>query len=260
MASISILGCGWLGKPLGTALITAGHVVYGSTTREENISVLQRLGIKPFILSIDREISGTSIQEFFSSHILIISVPPKRRAGLMSQYLIQVEAILDAAKRGNVNNIILISSTSVYPNLNRVVAESDADPLDELVRAEQFVMNSTINATVIRFGGLFGPERHPGKFLAGKKDLKGANAPVNMIHLDDCVSIIVSIIKRGLWNQVFNACADEHPTKKEFYTRASIDLGLEPPHFAEAEDQPFKVVSNEKLKAALNYSFIHKLT
>ena len=51
------------------------------------------------------------------------------------------------------------------------------------------------NTTVIRFGGLIGYDRMPGKFLTGKKDLPNGDAPVNLIHRDDCVQIIYQIIK-----------------------------------------------------------------
>ena len=59
-----------------------------------------------------------------------------------------------------------------------------------LLEMEQlFTQNNQFEAAVIRFGGLYGPGRHPGNFLARKKELAGASNPVNMIHLEDCIGI-----------------------------------------------------------------------
>jgi len=49
---VSILGCGWLGKPLGAALINEGYLVMGSTSRHENIGALKAAGIVPLSLML----------------------------------------------------------------------------------------------------------------------------------------------------------------------------------------------------------------
>jgi nucleoside-diphosphate-sugar epimerase len=79
-----------------------------------------------------------------------------------------------------------------------------------------------------------------------------------MIHLDDCIAIIRRVIELGVWNKVFSACADEHPTKKEFYTRSALAIGLAPPGFSE-EVADYKIVSNALLKEALKYQFVQRL-
>ena len=45
MNSISILGCGWLGKPLAVSFLEDGFSVKGSTTSEEKIDILEDLEI-----------------------------------------------------------------------------------------------------------------------------------------------------------------------------------------------------------------------
>ena len=46
MNEISILGCGWLGKPLALALLNNNYAVKGSTTSFEKTQHLASLGIK----------------------------------------------------------------------------------------------------------------------------------------------------------------------------------------------------------------------
>jgi nucleoside-diphosphate-sugar epimerase len=255
---VSILGCGWLGKPLGTFLANAGYVVMGSTTKNENVAAIKAAGIRPFVFKVS-ELLSEEAHPFFASDVLVISLPQGARAGKAEEYVRQIQYVAEAARRGGAGNIILISTTSVYPNLNRVVTEQDADVHNVIVRAEGIVRESKISNTVLRFAGLFGPGRHPGRFLAGKNHVSGANVPVNLIHLDDCIQIIKSVIENNVWNEVLNACSDGHPTRRAFYTNAAVELGLQPPVFSDDPEAGYKIVSNERLKAVLNHKFIHQL-
>lgn len=252
--SISILGCGWLGKALGKILVASGYSVMGSTTRAEKVGEMQSVGIVPFVFSVCDLSSFILVEPFFNCDVLVISLPQGARRGKAEEYIDQINAVMKAAKAGNSKHVILISTTSVYPNLNRVVTEDDADPKNPIVKAEAIVVDWRIPSTVIRFAGLFGPGRDPGRFLAGKRDVSGGNLPVNLIQLDDCIEIIKRIIERNIWNKVFNACADEHPTKKDFYPRAALAIGLEPPTFSDDINE-YKIVSNAKVKEILGFEF-----
>jgi nucleoside-diphosphate-sugar epimerase len=255
---VSILGCGWLGKPLGTALARAGYSVMGSTTTQEKVAVLEEAGIMAFVFDVGQLLSGGAALPFFNSDVLVISLPHGARAGKAEEYVSRIHNIIAAAHRGRIKSIILISTTSVYPNFNRVVTEEDADVRNPIVQAEKIVRESGISNTILRFAGLSGPGRHPGRFLAGRRDVSGGNVPVNLIHLDDCIEIIKRVIQNNVWNEVLNACADDHPTRKAFYTHAAMDLGLQPPVFSDDCEADYKIVSNERLKAVLDYTFSHR--
>ncbi|MFT5748934.1 MAG: NAD dependent epimerase/dehydratase family enzyme, partial [Ancylomarina sp.] len=88
---------------------------------------------------------------------------------------------------------------------------------------------------------------------------KNADAPVNLIHRDDCIQIINEVINQDVWNEIFNCTADTHPSKKEFYTKAAERIGVPLPIFDEEEGShsSFKLITNDKLKRRLNYEFIH---
>lgn len=256
MKKVSILGCGWLGKPLAQALIAEGMDVSGSTTQESKFTELQYLGIKPFLINLSSP-DNSSLQTFLSTDVLIISVPPKMKSGGADHYFEQMTTLRETVIKQKTPRLIFISSTSVYPDLNRVVTEADADPIHTMSRAEQLFRDHPVfQTTIIRFGGLVGPDRHPGRFLSGKKDLKGGNAPVNIIHQNDCVEVIRQVIIQDQWDETFNACADEHPSRKEFYAKASEALHLEAPHFIDESETPFKIISSEKIKHVLNYNFL----
>ncbi len=258
MKSISILGCGWLGMPLGAELLKLGYSVSGSTTQSKKSDIISALGIIPYVINFSPELSGTNYEKFFQSDILIISIPPGRKSGKADNYILILKNIVQAITQGNVSDVIFISSTSVYPDCNTVVTEEDADKNSYLVKVENLLREqSKFKTTVIRFGGLMGSDRHPGRFLSGKQDVAGGDAPVNVIHQDDCIEILKSIIQKNIQHETYNACAPFHPSRKEFYAKASQLLKLEPPHFSGGNYSNYKTVSSKKLEQQLQYKFIH---
>ncbi|GAA6772968.1 Rossmann-fold NAD(P)-binding domain-containing protein [Flavobacterium sp. CGRL2] len=102
---------------------------------------------------------------------------------------------------------------------------------------------------------MIGEDRHPVKFLAGKENLENPDAPVNLIHQNDCISIIEEIIKQSKWNEVFNAAAPFHPTREEYYTQKAKEQNLVLPKFSFEMSNIKKVISSEKIETILNYKF-----
>ena len=257
---ISILGCGWLGLPLAQTLIRHGHAVKGSTTTAEKLAPLNHHGITAYRIALTPTLNVDYSPDFFSSELLIINIPPERRQDIVTYYPQQMTALLQALKDTAIRQVLFISSTSVYPNVNREVTEEEAggevkDSGKALLTVEKmFQENQSLATTIVRFCGLFGPERNPGRFLAGKQ-VSGDQQPVNLIHLYDCIQILVRIVEQGVWGEVFNACADAHPTKKDFYGEAARKLSFQPPTFEEADELSFKIVNSQKLKGALGYEF-----
>ncbi len=261
METISILGCGWLGLPLGVYLVKKGYKVKGSTTEPDNLKLIKEKGIEPYLIVLDPEIHGESYKEFLNCDLLIINFPPERRDDIIDYHQDQIRSLISAIRSGTVNHVIFTSSTSVYPDVNREVRE-DLEPKPTkssgkaLLKVEKLLREfHKFETTIIRFGGLIGYDRMPGKFLAGKKDLAGGDAPVNLIHRDDCIQIIYELIRNNIWGETFNACADFHPTRKQYYTQQAELIGLTPPTFSKSEAYNYKIVSNKKLKRLLNYKF-----
>ncbi len=232
---ISILGCGWLGLPLAQVLLEQGHSVKGSTTREEKLPLLEQHSIAPYLIRFSPDINDNYQADFFDSEVLIVNVPPKRSEAATDEYPRQIASLLKAIGSTSVRKLLFISSTSVYPNINRKVRESDTSQDVKasgraLLQTEQMVREqSGVKTTILRFCGLFGPDRNPGRFLAGKTLESSGQVPVNMIHLDDCIAIIQRILDQDVWGETFNACADQHPAKEDFYGVAAQQLDFKPP-------------------------------
>ncbi|WP_428329635.1 SDR family oxidoreductase [Mucilaginibacter sp.] len=256
---VSILGCGWYGKALGQALVKSGLTVKGSTTSADKFEQLSALGIDPYAVNFSAE-GETFDAGFFKCDVLVVSIPPKIRHGETIGFIPKMERIVHTIVKQGIKKVIYISSTGVYKDDNRIVDELDYPTPDTdagrlLLQAEHLFQDTTdFSSTVIRFAGLVGPGRHPGRFFAGKKDIPNGLSPVNLIHLSDCVAISNTLIEKDQFGYVINACSPDHPAKKDFYTAASINAGLPAPEFID-ELKEWKQIACKFLTETLNYQF-----
>jgi nucleoside-diphosphate-sugar epimerase len=266
MTKSSILGCGWLGIPLAKALLENGFLVNGSTTSPDKISVLENIGISPFLISLHENGIVGKIDLFLQdSTILIIDIPPKLPGADNENFVAKIKTLVPYIEKSVIEKVIFISSTAVYADDNSAVSEQtqpqpETESGRQLVEAELLLrQNLNFKTTIVRFGGLIGEDRHPIKHLAGRKDLENPNAPVNLIHQKDCIGIVLKIIEKDMWKETFNAVAPFHPTRKAYYTQKALDLGLAMPEFEELKNSIGKIISSEKVETVLEYRFTMKL-
>jgi nucleoside-diphosphate-sugar epimerase len=266
--TISIMGCGWYGLPLAIRLARSGFQVKGSTTREDKLLKLRKFGIEDYLIEFTPNLkSNQSVEGFFDADVLVLTIPPGIRSGSpASKYLLMLDNLLPHILGSTIRFVIFISATSVYSDLNKIVNENDAGVGDvpengkALLDAEaKFKARNEFMTTVLRFGGLYGPERNPIKYFAGKTDIKNPDSPTNLVHLEDCIRVTERVIRKKASGHVFNVVCDEHPTRKLYYTEAARILGYAKPLFTStSEDFPWKIVSNKYLKETLDYQFKFK--
>jgi nucleoside-diphosphate-sugar epimerase len=246
--------------------------VRGSTTTPDKLDALRRDGIEPVLLRLAPGLDGDDPGALFEASVLVLNVPPPRDADdVRATHRRQVEAVRDAAVDGGVEWVLFASSTGVYPHVERTVTEADLPPgrpdalpgprratAAALLDAEALLTEtSAFDTTVVRLGGLYGGDRHPGRFLAGRTGVGRPEAPVNLLHRDDAVGVFLALMEQEVRGEVVNACADAHPTRRAFYTQAAEALGLTPPTFDADDTTTGKRVSNEKLKERCGYQFRH---
>lgn len=256
---ISILGCGWFGLELAKTLAKKEYLVRGSTTTKEKFPELNAFEIIPFLVNF-QENEESFDTGFFNSPLLVICIPPKRSSAEQHTFLSKIERIAKAAAAGMVEHIIFISSSSVYGDCNGEVNEHtppkpDTDSGKAILSAElRLQENTKFDTTIVRFSGLIGPNRDPGRFFAGKSAIPNGQAPVNLIHLTDCIGITMKILEEEAFGHTYNACATDHPSRATFYTGAAAKSGLDLPQFKD-ELLNWKLVSSITITQQLNYTF-----
>jgi nucleoside-diphosphate-sugar epimerase len=267
-SSISLLGCGWLGIALAPALIERGFHVRGSTTQSGKLSTLTSLGIEAHLLRIEplgedeSQFHSARTDSFYESPILIVNLPPETALG-PDYHPGQLKEILTQLHPADgFKHLLYVSSSSVYGSAQGEVDEA-TEPQPEpgsgeiLLACERMLMQAAekkgFGLTIVRPAGLIGPGRHPGLFLAGRKNVRDGEGVVNMIHQLDLVAFLAELATQEVRPgevRVFNAAAGAHPTRREFYTVAAGAVGVEAPTFQTSTSSTPKLVRSEKIREA----------
>ena len=262
--NISLLGCGWLGLPLAKKLLEEGHSVKGSTTSMEKVSKLSEEGLIPYRIQLFAEGVQGDLSAFLEdSDLLIIDIPPGLRSDPEANFIGKIGRLKDFIEKSGVKKVLFVSATSVYEDTEEFPVYTEDDSLNgtaensrQLKSAENELKNSEqYETTIVRFGGLFGPGRHPVTYLSGRKNIKDPKAPVNLIHLEDCIGIISKIIEKEAWGVTFNAVYPEHPTKEGYYSRIAAEKNLAIPEFDLEKVSKGKIIGSVTLEEVLGYSF-----
>lgn len=225
--------------------------------------MLRENGILPYRFVLDAGYSLLDDPGFFETDLLIVSIPPRRTEDVERVFPARIAQLIPYLEKYKIQRVLFISSTSVYPETVGIAKEENVVLPDKasgraLIEAENLLIwNENFKTTVVRFGGLIGADRNPARFLTRQKGIVDGSKPVNLIHRDDCIQIIIGLINQEVWGDVFNACCPEHPDKKEFYKTASEISESPAPVFGEDSSSFGKIVDSTKLIGRLNYSFIY---
>ncbi|MBP6862635.1 MAG: NAD-dependent epimerase/dehydratase family protein [Neisseriaceae bacterium] len=239
--SVFILGLGFLGQPLYQALQQQGWSVAGSRRQGSADDPNQ------VALNIDAsEHAPATMARLLAAEALVCLLPPSGSVHYVDHVLRLVTFMQD---HGHLRQVVLASSTSVYGDAVRTCTE--ATPTAALtasaraiVALEQALLASTLAYVgVLRFGGLFGPTRHPVTVLAQKTAIQGALQPVNVVSQQAAVQAIQQLLAQPLAaRQLYNVCHPAHPSKQAFYQAEADRRGLGPLAFDLADDRGGKIV------------------
>lgn len=266
MANTLIVGAGWLGTPLAQTLIDQGHQVTVTRRSQTRLDEFPLTSVQPALLDLNEPHSQQQLIELIEQHQIeriVGAFPPGFRKGNGQEYAQQWQRLVSAAKQSSVNKLLMVSSTTVYPNLAVDMKEEDAtlalaqtsehfsDNTRIMLQAEQYVIDSGIDYAIVRCSGLIGSDRHPSRFAMRLKQVS-RKAPANMVHQNDAVAATAFALNQ-IDNEVVNATTPNTVSKAEFYqaaiTQSDLDIALPP--VTETAD---KRILADKL-VALGYQF-----
>lgn len=246
-------------------LIKLNHSVKGSTTSKDKLGTLQSLGIDAFYVELTNENVKGDVEECLAgSETLIFNIPPGLRRDPEGDFVQKMRLLIPYIEKSCIKKVIFVSSTSVYGDTESIptiteetVPNPDSESGKQLLEVEGLLkVNKAFSTTVLRFGGLFGDGRGPAKSLSGNTHLKNPDAPVNLIHLTDCIGICAEIIKQDVFGDTFNASTSPHPSRKQYYTSLCESMNLPLPQFDTESSSKGKFIESKKLLELLNYSFV----
>ncbi|EDP70994.1 hypothetical protein FBALC1_00882 [Flavobacteriales bacterium ALC-1] len=261
---ISIIGCGWLGLSLAKFLIENDYKVKGSTTSEAKLKQLNEYAIDGHLIRLNETgVSGNYSDFLADSDTVIINIPPGLRRNPSKNHVKEIKHLVKVLEKENIKNVLYVSSTSVFKDdygfpiiNNSTEPNATSNSSKQLIEIEELLIhNSNFNTTILRFGGLFGDERHPANYLSGRTNIANAEAPINLIHKEDCIQIIALLLKNNFWNKVLNAVYPIEIDKKTYYSNYCKRYNLLLPEFDIKEKSKGKIIDSSKLVQLLNYTF-----
>jgi nucleoside-diphosphate-sugar epimerase len=279
-----IVGCGYVGLPLGAELARQGHEVFGLRRSASAENELKAAGVHPLIADITQPGSLARLPRDFDWVANCVAFGGGSADDYRKIYLEGNHNLISWLAVSPPKKFLYTSSTSVYgQNDGSIVTEQSpakpaADTAKVLVEAEKYLLDAACGsrgrsphlkfpAVILRVAGIYGPERGHWfrQFLRGEARIEGDGSRfLNMIHRDDVVGCIIAALKSARAGEIYNAADDEPVSQLDFFRwlAATLDKPLPPAVSEDADIVPKrgvtnKRVSNRKLKMELGYQFKH---
>lgn len=228
---VSIIGCGWLGKPLFQRLSIAYEVLCYTRKKEE-------ADFENYYYNPQKQ------SPFWDCDYAVVAISTK------DHYLETLEQI--ALQLRADSTFIFMSSISVYREYDGDVnEESVITQSNRQYEAEQLIQHLRENAVILRLGGLMGEDRISGRWSKASVFTDG---PVNYIHRDDVIGVVETILSQKISTGVFNVVAPEHPLRSSVHRSNAKRFGFKAGRF---EGMSMRKVDPLRLHSTLNYRFIH---
>jgi nucleoside-diphosphate-sugar epimerase len=268
---VLIVGCGYVGLPLGTELVKQGHEVFGLRRSDAGAAELNAAGIGPVVADITRPDDLAKLPGPFDWVVNTVSSSKGGVDEYREVYLSGTRNLLDWLAPALPKKFIYTSSTSVYGQTDGSLVKEDArtEPTSAtsqlLVETEKLLLDAArerkFPAVILRVAGIYGPERGHLflQYLRNEARMTGkGDRLINMIHRDDLVSVIIAALKNGRPGEIYNAVDDEPVPQIHFFRWLAESLGKYMPPVATEEENARrkrgltqKKVSNRKMRMEL---------
>lgn len=272
---VLIVGCGYVGLPLGVELVRRGHEVFGLRRSVLAEIELKAAGITPLHADITQPETLAQLPRDFD---WVVNCSASGGGGAEAYRRVYLEGnrnLVNWLADVPLKKFVYTSSTSVYAqNDGSIVteqspAEPAADTAKVLVETEKLLLaaarQKNFPAVILRVAGIYGPGRgHSFKqFLRGEARIEGdGSRMLNMIHRDDLIGFIIAALERGLPGEIYNAVDDEPVSQLQFFEWLAAELNRPLPLKVAADGEVSrkrgitnKRVSNAKLRVELNCQF-----
>jgi nucleoside-diphosphate-sugar epimerase len=271
---VLIVGCGYVGLPLGAELVRLGHEVFGLRRNISAENELKAAGIRPLFGDVTKPDELKNLPREFDWVVNCVAAGGDAE-NYREVYFNGTKNLIEWLAPSRPKKFIYTSSTSVY-------AQNDGSPVKEsspteptaetskiLVATENVLLDAAAHkkfpAVILRVAGIYGPDRgHWFKqFLKDAAHIEGDGARfLNMIHRDDLIGCIIAALKNGRAGEIYNAADDEPVSQLHFFQwlAQAVDKPLSPSAPENSGENrrrgaTNKRVSNRKLKMELGHQF-----
>lgn len=251
MAKILIAGCGDIGCRLGLELAADGHQVYGLRRDSDKIP-------EPMIaISADLTSETLELPNDLDTVFYTAAAGKYNDFAYYQAYVAGLKNLLHALKGQKLKHLFFTSSTSVFSQnegewvTEDSLAEEHNFSSRRLLEGENLALNSGYPATVVRFGGIYGPGRtHIIDLVMKGKAHCMEDVYSNRIHTDDCVGVFKHLMNMDKADSLYIG-VDNQPTQScEVYEWLAEQLSVGHIEHTEPTENSRTMRSNKRLSNA----------
>ena len=247
-ARIAVLGCGYVGTAFALQAQARGDVVLGVVRSAESCARLQALGLSAVACDLQAD-DWSALPRAIDVVVYAASTGGAGVDAYARTYDAGVKRALAWAAGAGAQHCLFTSSTGVYrQDDGSVVTEASAvggtPTAEAMLAGERAVLAAGLpQATVLRFGGLYGPGRHYllDQLKRGETVIGGrVDHFINYLHRDDAAGALLAAVQRAeAGARLYNVTDGRPVTKAELAVWIAAQLRLAPPVFdAEAPAGP----------------------
>ncbi len=254
MSAVLIAGCGYVGGVLAVELLRLGHDVAALRRGDGELPV----GVQAIRADLCDVSSLAGLPSFDT--VFYLASPDAGTSGAYRRcYLEGTRNLIDALP--GTPRFFLVTSTAVYGQNDGewVDEDSPADPTDyrglTMLQAEEDVC-SFLPATIVRFGGIYGPGRTRLIQLVERGDAR-CSEPVrytNRIHRDDCAGMLAFLQALPAPDPLYLGVDDSPVSDCDLNSWLAERLGVSPPTPVRNKTGSNKRIRNARIRSA-GYDF-----
>ncbi|MDP9956229.1 nucleoside-diphosphate-sugar epimerase [Epilithonimonas hungarica] len=244
MKKLGIIGCGWLGTHIGERL-SDRYEIFATTTTESKIEDLNKKGFNTTLTNFTDKLDPEMKEWDVASQLdaIIIGIPFSGIRGMQVSMKDRQQNLLKFLGDFK-GQLFLMSSTGVYPEIDKNLVEEDKSPNE--VESENFILERFHQTNILRLAGLMGGQR-----LLKNYNISNLDMLVNHIHYADICSVFEKMLENNSQSKVYNVVAPIHPNKEEVI---NAQKGL--PYSGERTKKG-RTISAEKLIKELDFEFLY---
>jgi len=223
-----VIGCGYLGRRVAKTWLAEGRTVAALT--RNRAEALAADGIAPVPGDV---LDPASLQHLPRARTILYAVGMDRSAGrsMREVYVDGLRNVLAAVSPDA--KFIDVSSTGVYGQTDgcEVNEDSATEPMEEsgrvVLEAERTLRELRPGAIILRFAGIYGPQRllRRDALVKGEPFVGDAEKWLNLIHVSDGVRAVHAAENRGTPGRTYLIADGTPVTRRDYYSHLAELLG-----------------------------------
>lgn len=219
---VGIVGCGYIGIELGRQLSDTGHQVVGVRRSSDGVERIQAAGFE----GIQADVTDpATLDRVPSVDAVVYAVSTggrdvdSARAAYVEGQSMAIESF--SSRETPPSRWVYTGSTGVYGDQHggwvdeQTPLNPESDRSRVLCRAEAVARDTAAECgmdwTVVRFGGLYGPDRfRVDRYLSGPV----TEGFLNLLHRDDAAGVVSFLLTRNLANNEVVVAVDDEPVNR----------------------------------------------